>query len=165
MQRWHLQRRVRGGTELCSDGFCATTSRPTTRTAARARPRAPTDHLCASGEVCSAGTCGVSCVRGPSLCSGRSVPRRHHRQGQNCGACSTPGTTDHACPSGNVCSRCAPCACGQQRGLIVPRGGQNAQSRLCVSSVPLPRHDRLVRPRRDNVCQRCTRCRSDKRGP
>ncbi len=51
---------------------------------------------CASGEVCSAGTCGIECLGGSTKCGNLCVDTNWDVS--NCGSCS------NACASGEVCS-------------------------------------------------------------
>lgn len=64
---------------------------------------------CAAGEVCSAGSCQLSCQAGLTDCDGSCADVR--RDNLNCGACG------NACAAGEACSNGA-CALSCQVGLV-----------------------------------------------
>ena len=77
---------------------------------------------CPSGEVCSEGTCDITCVAGQILCDGKCIdPNVNNAYCGAKGLCNSESKDDEdykgmACPSGNVCSegKCGiTCVAGQ----------------------------------------------------
>lgn len=72
--------------------------------------------LCASGEVCSMGTCAVSCQAGLLECSGKCVDPQTDRAFCGAGDCAA-GQVGTVCASGELCSA-GTCALSCQAGLL-----------------------------------------------
>ncbi len=89
-----------------ASGACSATATPSTAGTA-----------CPSGEVCSAGTCALSCQAGEVDCNGQCVDPM--TDPIHCGASGgcTAATAGTPCPSGEVCSA-GTCALSCQAGLV-----------------------------------------------
>ena len=77
---------------------------------------------CPTGEVCSIGNCGVTCLGGSALCGTTCVETQNDPA--NCGACGT------ACPTGQVCSTGK---CG-----VTCLGGSTLCGTTCVDTTDDP---------------------------
>ncbi len=82
------------------------------------------DTACADQEVCSQGTCGLTCLGGATKCGDLCVDTTNDPQ--NCGGCNK------ACPMGEVCSQGA---CG-----AACSGGSTACGALCVDTQNDPQN-------------------------
>jgi hypothetical protein len=91
-----------GGTTLCGSECVDTTLDPGNCGGCANVPNAG-DHICASGEVCSSGSCGIECTGGTTLCGSECVDTT--LDPGNCGGCANvPNAGDHICAAGEVCS-------------------------------------------------------------
>jgi hypothetical protein len=82
-----------------------------------------TGTACAEGEVCSAGTCRLSCQPGLLSCGGKCIDPSTDRQfcGATAGCGADGGTTGTPCADGQVCSG-GTCQASCQGGLVACAG-------------------------------------------
>jgi len=62
------------------------------------------DNVCAAGEICLDGTCGIACPQGQELCDGACVDLATDRA--NCGACGQACGTAEVCVDGSCAIAC-----------------------------------------------------------
>jgi hypothetical protein len=110
------------GTTQCDDGRCHDLATDNAN-CGTCSTKGTTDKACPSGQACSGGACAAGCSAGFTLCEVDGKCHDLTGDNANCGACSTKGTTDKACPAGQVCSW-SKCAATCAPGLLLCGDGK-----------------------------------------
>jgi hypothetical protein len=87
---------------------------------------------CVSGQVCSAGSCGLTCSLQTTLCAGRCVDTA--TDPANCGGCAME------CSAGQVCVDSS-CSIGQDAGAPCRSSSECGSGEVCVGNVCVPDGD------------------------